>query len=174
MARQPWQSSTSTYAATSGFSNTCNDPSPSERHGELLCFSSLIFWSRFNLKQRFTFLFFSHLLSISVVSFSIGQLVRLGDRRCRSLEFSLIVVEVVVVLYSSSLEPKLELSYPPSGDVGLLSWLIAFRTLQRVVTTALACGPKTPITPTSILPPVTKKPLLTDSHKPLIKKKINL
>lgn len=77
--------------------------------------------------------FFTHLRGSRVrqhaVSFSIRHLVPPRYRRCWSLDFSLIVIEVVVVLSSSSLKPKLELlSYPPSGDVGLPSWLIAFRT----------------------------------------------
>ena len=76
-----------------------------------------------------------------------------------ALEFSLIVVDVLVVLYSSSLEPKLELSYPPSGNAELPSWLqvIAFRTLQSEHHCFVPRSVN-PIVLTSILPPVTKSP----------------
>lgn len=137
------------FNPTSGFSNdpTRNDPSPPERHGELLWFHlsfSGVDSNNDTLPFLFVFLFAFYCPS---------PLVPQRDRRCWSLELSLKVV-VVLVLYSSSLEPKLELSYPPSGDVGLPSWLIAFR---RVGTTALAYV--NPIVLASILPLVTKRPL---------------
>jgi hypothetical protein len=107
---------------TSRFSNgpAGNDPSPQELHCFHLSFT-IHFFVRF---------LFVHLRGSRhcphAVSFFIRHLVPPRDRRCWSLEFSLIAVEVVVVL---SRKPEL-LSYPPSGDVGLPSWLIAFRTLQ--------------------------------------------
>jgi hypothetical protein len=129
---------------TSRFSNrpASNDPSPLERHSVLL----FVFIShlRYTFFCSFSFAFFTHLRGSRhrphAVSFFIRHLISPRDGRCWRLEFSLIVVDVVVVLSSSSLEPKLELlSYPPSGDGWTSELGLSPSEPCKVDTTA--CGP---------------------------------